>query len=274
MFFTTNTPLVSIIIPNFNKSIYLDDCLKSIIGQTYKNTEIIIVDDNSNDNSVDIIESYKVKYSNIQLIVNAKNSGVSVSRNNGIKRAKGEYICTLDSDDYLSSNMKIEKELSTIKEYQVFSKKRIAAYSGVETVDNNNKRLKVFLNNDSYNILNCFRTIITRKKYIPRDFLVHRDVYFEAGLYTKGLNLYEDWDLKIRMAKLVEFKFSGVVGIAYRQTGVGLSNTKKILHLKTYLKIFYKNIRIEKSLLKRCLYLVEFNLFIIKYILKMVLKRK
>lgn len=90
--------LVSIIIPNYNYASYLEECINSVIGQTYKNIEIIIIDDCSNDNSIEIIENLQQKF-DIKLIRNTENSGVSFSRNKGIEAATGEYICFLDPDD-------------------------------------------------------------------------------------------------------------------------------------------------------------------------------
>ena len=91
--------LLSVIIPNYNNSKYLKRCLDSIINNTYSNLEIIIVDDASTDNSVDIINSYKDK--RIRLIKNKTNLGAGKSRNIGIKLSKGSYITFIDSDDYV-----------------------------------------------------------------------------------------------------------------------------------------------------------------------------
>src|SRR5690606_23236276 len=91
---------VSIIIPVYNKAPYLEQCLNSVINQTYKNLEIIIIDDGSTDNSLEICEKYRKKDERIQLI-SQENQGVSVARNKGIQKASGEWIYFLDADDYL-----------------------------------------------------------------------------------------------------------------------------------------------------------------------------
>lgn len=89
----------SIIIPAYNTEDYLKDCLDSVFNQTYKNFEVIVVNDGSTDNSYKIIASYKNQKNLI--VLNQENQGLSVSRNNGVDVAKGEYIIFLDSDDYL-----------------------------------------------------------------------------------------------------------------------------------------------------------------------------
>jgi teichuronic acid biosynthesis glycosyltransferase TuaG len=106
--------LVSIIIPVYNSSKYLEETIKSIENQTYKNYEAIFIDDGSSDNSVEIIEKYKCHNSNIKLIKLA-HQGVSTARNIGLENANGRFLCFLDSDDIWSED-KIEKQMNFIKE--------------------------------------------------------------------------------------------------------------------------------------------------------------
>lgn len=93
----------SIIIPNYNKGIYVEECLNSVVNQTFKNIEIIFIDDGSTDNSVEIVN----KYNNIKLLqTNRLQAGGA--RNLGIKNSIGEYIIFLDSDDYLTNHNVLE----------------------------------------------------------------------------------------------------------------------------------------------------------------------
>lgn len=93
---------VSIVIPVYNVEKYLEQCLENIINQTYKNIEIILVNDGSTDNSEDICKKYL--YDNRVKIINKKNGGLSEARNYGIKSATGEYIAFVDSDDVISKD--------------------------------------------------------------------------------------------------------------------------------------------------------------------------
>lgn len=97
--------LVSIIVPVYNVEKYIGDCLQSIFNQTYKNIEIIIIDDKGNDNSINIVKKM-MKFSPFKysIIEQNENRGVSEARNEGIMRAEGEYIFFLDSDDLISDN--------------------------------------------------------------------------------------------------------------------------------------------------------------------------
>lgn len=96
---------ISVIVPVYNVEFYLRRCLDSIINQTFKDLEIIIIDDCSNDNSNEIVNEYAAKDTRIVLIVNEKNIGQGLSRQKGINYAHGEYIAFVDSDDYIESEM-------------------------------------------------------------------------------------------------------------------------------------------------------------------------
>lgn len=95
---------VSIIVPIYNVERYLERSINSLINQTLKEIEIILVNDGSSDNSLEICEKYK-KYDNRIKVINKKNEGVSVARNVGIKNARGEYIVFMDPDDNISNTM-------------------------------------------------------------------------------------------------------------------------------------------------------------------------
>lgn len=95
--------LISIIIPIYNVEKYLDKCIQTIINQTYKNLEIILVDDGSNDKSLFICDKYSKKDNRITLI-HKNNEGVSIARNVGVKQSSGKYIVFIDPDDYVSND--------------------------------------------------------------------------------------------------------------------------------------------------------------------------
>lgn len=97
-----SNPLLSVIVPVYNTEKYLERCLESILYCSYKNIEIIIVDDNSPGNVKELVSKYKEFYSNIEIISNKENRGLYNSRIIGVEHSSGEYIAFLDSDDYVS----------------------------------------------------------------------------------------------------------------------------------------------------------------------------
>lgn len=106
--------LISIIIPVFNVEKYLTECLESVINQTYKKIEVLLIDDGSTDESGRICDDFAEKDSRIK-VIHKENQGVSSARNKGLDLAQGEYITFIDSDDFVSSEY-IEEMYKTIRE--------------------------------------------------------------------------------------------------------------------------------------------------------------
>lgn len=95
--------LISVIVPIYNAETYLDKCISSILNQTYKMLELILINDGSTDSSLEICQKWQEKDNRV-VLVNRENKGVSESRNEGIEIAKGKYISFVDADDYLDKN--------------------------------------------------------------------------------------------------------------------------------------------------------------------------
>ncbi len=96
---------ISVIVPIYNVEKYLEECLNSIINQTYQKLEIILIDDASTDRSLDICRKFKNKDRRIKLIINRQNKGVAYCRNTGIRHVTSKYVIFVDSDDYINTNM-------------------------------------------------------------------------------------------------------------------------------------------------------------------------
>lgn len=109
--------LISIIVPVYNVSKYLDRCIKSLLSQTYKNIEIILVNDGSTDDSGDICNKYDKGYENVA-VIHKINEGLGYARNSGLDIAKGEYVSFVDSDDWVSERY-IENLYKALKKYRV-----------------------------------------------------------------------------------------------------------------------------------------------------------
>lgn len=107
--------LFSVIIPIYNIEKYIGECIESVLGQTYKNIQILLVNDGSKDNSKDICETYSKNDSRIQ-IIDKENGGLSSARNAGLENAKGDYILFLDGDDYWDDQNALSKINNNLKE--------------------------------------------------------------------------------------------------------------------------------------------------------------
>lgn len=134
---------VSVIIPVYNVEDYLKECLDSVLSQTLKDIEVICVDDCSTDDSLKILQEYANKDDRIKIIKNEKNSGQGFSRNEGIKKATGEYIGFVDSDDWI--------ELNTFESTYMHAKKNNLDMV-IFKVINYNSNLKEFYETNYYNM--------------------------------------------------------------------------------------------------------------------------
>ena len=110
-----NLELISVIVPVYNVEKYIRECLDSIVNQTYKNLQIILVDDGSTDNSGKICDEFAKKDSRIT-VVHQENQGAGAAKNTGLELIEGEYFSIIDSDDYIDLSM-YEKMVSLMKQY-------------------------------------------------------------------------------------------------------------------------------------------------------------
>lgn len=235
-----NDYTLSVIVPNYNKEAYLEKCIESITEQSLLPKEIIIVDDCSTDNSIQIIRKLALKYDLIKIISLDKNVGVSRARNIGINAATSQFITTVDSDDFIYNKDKFRNEMALIKQY---TGKRVIAYSGIVIVDQSNELVrKVDLSRyKSGKIMNYL--LVQRIHEVPRDYIVMRQDVLDTGGYNESMNLYEDLDLLYRLARNHTFVFTNTYGIAYRLVPNGLSRQNYSNHQKQLLILYKKYIK-------------------------------
>lgn len=176
---------VSIIVPVYNVEKYLRRCLDSLVNQTLKDIEIIVVNDGSPDNSQDIIDEYASKYSIIKSFIK-ENGGVGRARNYGIQKANGEYIGFVDSDDYVKEDM-----------FELLYKKAIEENADYVTCDlmftyeNKNKANEISLGirdvNSDIKKAGLLSPLYSCTKLIKKDFLLNSGLMFSEGLWYEDL---------------------------------------------------------------------------------------
>ncbi len=195
---------VSIIIPIFNSESSIEQCLNSIINQTYHNIEILIIDNNSKDNSWNIIKKYKDNDNRI-ILLKEKRQGVSYARNLGIKNSTGEYVMFVDSDDYLELNA-VEVMVSLVKDKKC-DVIRAFYHSSIKTYDSISKYKQDYLyNKDDINnylipsiieqkISSYIWLLIIKKELLNnitfhKKLFIHQDLYFYLELLNSINNIY------------------------------------------------------------------------------------
>jgi len=137
-----NGDLVSIIMPAYNCGRYIEEAIESVINQTYKSWELIIVDDFSTDDTAKIVKEYELKDDRIRYFKNEKNSGAAISRNNAIKQASGRFFAFLDSDDLWRAD-KLEKQIKFMTE-----NKYVFTCTAYDKIDENSVSLNCSISAD------------------------------------------------------------------------------------------------------------------------------
>ncbi|MCK8083868.1 glycosyltransferase family 2 protein [Vibrio sp. 1CM24A] len=182
-----NTPLVSIIVPVYNVNQYIEKCIQSILGQSYENIELIVINDGSTDDSKNKIIS-TIKGEERARLIDINNSGVSVARNTGIKESSGDFLIFIDGDDYISLDH-VEYMLGLIGESQAQF-----AFSTNCFVGKNEKQIESDLVGEISSeeaitlLLSPSVTVGCWNKIYSRKLLVDNNIFFDKNLfYGEGL---------------------------------------------------------------------------------------
>ncbi len=188
-------PLVSIIIPVYNVEQYLMECLDSVFNQTYRNIEVIAVNDGSTDGSANILKNYEKKYDNI-IVHNQENAGNSVARNKGLHLAKGKYVYFLDSDDFIERET-INNLVTAMEKYSL-DLIRFAAEPFLDGVEykNFNKHLydysKFFESGRVYKKDEFLKANIKGFSPIVYLYIVKKELLINNNIYFKPGIIHED----------------------------------------------------------------------------------
>lgn len=200
-------PLVSVVIPSYNREKRIIKTLESVLKQSYKNYEIIIIDDNSSDNTYEVLKPYiseKILY-----YKNEKNYGGAKSRNIGVEKSKGSIIAFLDSDD--------EWEIDKLKnQVDMFIKNKdiamiytkytlIAENTGESFLFNEKKRL-----NEDFKAMLCNNYIGTTSTIC-----IKKDAFLQIGGFDVNLKACQDWDLYIRVLQKYNTKCVEIPSVKY-----------------------------------------------------------
>lgn len=181
-----NNPKISVVMPVYNSEKYLRESIESILNQTFRDFELIIIDDCSTDNSIKIVESYNDK--RIKIFQNEKNIGTVKTRNIGLKKAKGKYIAVMDSDD-ISLPDRFDYQLT----YLVFNPHIFLVGSSAIFIDDKGNEIKRFRKYNNYKILGW--------RLQKSCGIVHSSVMFKnmGERYNEGFYSAHDYDFYLRM---------------------------------------------------------------------------
>ncbi len=235
--------LFSIIIPVYNVETYLEECVHSVQNQTYKDIEIILVDDGSPDSCPQICDDLAKRDERIR-VIHKKNEGLSSARNVGLENALGEYILFLDSDDYWNENNALAQLYSEILKsdfsIDALMYQTILEYPGKkQVVDREGRELP-----DTFNILSNENKIaeMIKRDLIPgaawamalkREFLLNNQLYFQKGIKSEDT----EWMFRVLSCN-PKFHSTSILLYVYRKDRYGsITNTIDYNHLIQYITI-------------------------------------
>jgi glycosyltransferase involved in cell wall biosynthesis len=184
---------VSVVIPAYNREKTIEKAIASVLNQTVKPLEVIVVDDKSTDSTVEIVQSLCKEYSIIKLICLKKNSGAQAARNCGIKAAKGEWIAFLDSDDeWLENKLEIQTEVVTENpQYDLYYGDYYEKRNGKLKY----KNCKLKRGKFDYTV-----SVLVSSKILFQTMLVRKKALEDIGLLDEGVPSYQEWDTSIRLS--------------------------------------------------------------------------
>ena len=205
-------PFFSVIIPLFNKEEYIESVLNSVKNQNFNDFEIIIVDDGSTDKSLEIVSEFN---DDRIIIIKQKNAGASITRNNGIARARGEYIALLDADDlwYKNHLLELKKQISLFPDaglycnnYEVnFSKDLVRPAS-----------LNFDFKDDCLLVNDFFKASTTLPVAWTSAVGFTKEKFNSVGGFNAALNAVEDLDLWVKMALKYDIAFNPCITMSYK----------------------------------------------------------
>jgi glycosyltransferase involved in cell wall biosynthesis len=227
-------PLVSVQICTYNRADLINQAIQSVLNQTYKNIEVIVMDDASIDKTEEVVKNFNDQ--RIKYFKNSKNFGIAKNRNLSVEKSNGKYIAILDSDDFWNDNKKLENQIKFLEENP--------GYAVVGTQTN-----LVNMNGEKIGEIKSAKTdkkirskILLQNQFVNSSTVILRKVIIESGKYNPEYLPNDDYDLFLRIGKNHKFANLPDFSTSYRIGNVSYMSNKK-LAAKIHHKIIkrYKN---------------------------------
>jgi glycosyltransferase involved in cell wall biosynthesis len=210
---------VSVIIPTYNSACFLTDAIDSVLAQTLKDFEVIVIDDGSTDET----ESMMQKYGSAVRYIRQENRGVALTRNRGIDQSRGKHVAFLDADDVWLPH-KLERQLAALSSRKDFR----ACYSAFSVADDNLRSIAV---NRSDRRGSALEDLLLRGNVVatPSTVVCERSLLELAGGFDPVMSQCADWDMWVRLAALTEFLYLDEVLATYRRHDGNMSRDASLL---------------------------------------------
>ncbi|MCD6063097.1 MAG: hypothetical protein K0R82_1008 [Flavipsychrobacter sp.] len=223
-------PFFSIIIPSFNSAPYLDATLSSVAAQTFRDFEVVVLDDGSTDNSLQICRDAFAKYGLPGVIIPRpadRVKGVASCRNLGVELAKGEWVCFLDSDDLFQP----DKLLVTAQSISKFGNRCKAYHHGSENFDDATGRVLSNNTKASTGEPADLKQVLTRDNIIVTSTVtINRQLFLETGGFDTVLHGVEDYFLWLKVSNRTSWSYSSEILTRYRVRESSLMSGREFKH--------------------------------------------
>jgi len=237
-------PAVSIILPTYNRAHLVGKAIQSVLNQTYQDFELIVVDDGSVDNTVEVVKSFNDP--RIRYLRHEKNKGGAAARNTGIKAARGRYIAFQDSDDEWLPE-KLEKQ---IRAFETAPPEVGVVYTGFYRLQDG-KKIYIPSSGVTQKEGDIFNSLIKGNFVTTQAVLVKKECFEKAGMFDEDVSRLQDWELFIRISKYYHFKcIDEPLVIAYHQP-VSISTNRNALveALRLILKKHFESLKKDRRIL-------------------------
>lgn len=233
---------ITVYITSYNQAQYLPAAIESVLAQTRRPDELLIVDDASTDESPQIIQQYQAQYPDlIRVVLKAQNGGVARARNTALAEARGDHIAYLDSDDrYLPA--KIEREAAVLE--RASGAQAAFVFSDYYVTDADGTYLSRWAEDATPPTGDVLPAIFMQGFPRGRMFryeLAPRRLLLDLGAYDPRMTIYEDDDLRVRLAAVARAHYCDEVLSTHRRHATNISRAKAALHFRMLSNIYEKN---------------------------------
>lgn len=227
-------PLVSVILPTYNRATFVKRTIESVLNQTYDNLEILVIDDGSSDETERVVKG--IDHNQVIYIKNKVNQGIQKSLNTGIKSAKGKYLARIDDQDIWLDEQKLEKQVQFMEKHKDY----VLTGTGVIFVNTDGVEIYRYLHPQTD--LELRKSLLSKNHFTHSSVLLRKEAVIKIGGYGENelLRHVEDYDLWLKMGMIGKMYNFPTYSVSYVVDEKGLSGQNRIEQIKKNLELVHK----------------------------------
>lgn len=238
----SSNPLISVVLPVYNGEKSVAKAIESVLDQTYKNIEVIIVNDGSEDSTQEIILKCFPNQTNLKIIKNDKNLGFVKSQRIGIANANGKYIARIDDDDLWISKEKLEKQIGFLERNKDYV---LVGSCFIKIDQSGNKIAEYFLPQEDKAIR---KLILSKNCFCHSSIVFLKDVYEKTKGYDEKFGFFSDWDLWLNLGRFGKFYNFPEFFVSYLDSDYAIENNSHDIKIRRKIKEILEMKRRQKNI--------------------------